>query len=140
MISVLWCLHIYGPDDIHPAPSKAHAEAAAALFNASDVAARAAADDILLLAVVEPWPDTAESHASVVDDFMANWIVPKNWKAPPDPRAPALRTVTVDAQGVRFGENCWISHEQITNRPADALNSVDDITSRNYMAWLRGTA
>lgn len=29
----LWCMHILGPDDVRPAPSKAHAEMAAAMHN-----------------------------------------------------------------------------------------------------------
>ncbi|MFH7456686.1 hypothetical protein, partial [Pseudomonas syringae group genomosp. 7] len=29
----LWCLHVLGMDDVHPAPSKAHAEKAAAWHN-----------------------------------------------------------------------------------------------------------
>ena len=29
----LWCLHILGPDDVHAAPSKEHAERAAERFN-----------------------------------------------------------------------------------------------------------
>ncbi len=70
--AVLWCLHILGPDDVHPAPSKAHAEKAAALFNAHfDVIG-----DMEVSAVVEPWPHSADSHAADVDKFCAEWLAP----------------------------------------------------------------
>ncbi len=45
--------------------------------------------------------------------------------------------VHVDSQGVRFGAFCWISHERITGRDADALNSgKGGLAAVQYMKWL----
>jgi hypothetical protein len=57
------------------------------------------------------------------------------------PAAPALpdgdaRGVVVSKQGVRFGPNCWISHEQITSRTAEELNAGAGIIAREYMQWV----
>ena len=43
--------------------------------------------------------------------------------------------VMVDNQGVQFGPNCWISHEQITGS-ADELNRREDMIASQYMIWL----
>lgn len=69
----LWCLHIEGPDDVHPAPSKAHAEVAAKRFNDYF---RGSINNIPCRAVVEAWPHSAESHAETVAEFCARWLVP----------------------------------------------------------------
>lgn len=77
--ATLWCLHLRGPDDVHAAPSKAHAEAAAATYNAAfkEKAARAG---ILFEAVAAPWPHSAESHAASVANFIPECILPA-WQA-----------------------------------------------------------
>lgn len=107
MSAMLWCLHIYGPDDIHPAPSKAHAEAAALLFNASEVSARAAANDVLMVAVTEPYPYSPESHAEAAPRFMENWIIPRNYRADidPAPAAPAEQQPTAAPDGQRWSSD-----------------------------------
>lgn len=71
----LWCLHILGPDDIHAAPSKEHAERAAERFNEiyGPVAASAG---VMCRAVAAPWPHSPESHAEDVGLFEANWLQP----------------------------------------------------------------
>lgn len=74
----LWCLHIEGPDDIHPAPSKAHAEKAAEWFNKR----YAGEQDVMMRAVVEPYPYSAESHAEGVDSFITDWLVPQGLATP----------------------------------------------------------
>lgn len=49
------------------------------------------------------------------------------------------RTVTIDAEGVRFGKDLWLSHEKITGLTAEQLNSKGrNIIARNYMKWLSG--
>lgn len=72
----LWCLHVLGMDDVHPAPSKAHAEKAAAWHNEQfkDQAARLG---ISIEAKVVPWPHSAESHAAGVAAFIPQWLVPQ---------------------------------------------------------------
>jgi hypothetical protein len=68
----LWCLHIHGPDDVYPAPSKAHAEKAAELFNKRF----AHVTDVLCKAVVCEWPHSAESHAADVGTFCERCLIP----------------------------------------------------------------
>jgi hypothetical protein len=72
----LWCLHVLGMDDVHPAPSKAHAEKAAAWHNEQfkDQAARLG---ISIEAKVVPWPHSAESHAAGVAEFIPQWLIPQ---------------------------------------------------------------
>lgn len=61
--SVLWCLHVIGPDDVHPAPSEAEARRAAKVMNehykdTPEISFEAA-----------PWPYSAETHADDVSMF-----------------------------------------------------------------------
>ena len=71
----LWCLHILGPDDVHPAPSKAHAERAAEGFNKA-FGELSAGRDVMCSAVAAPWPHSPESHAASVQDFIKNFMIP----------------------------------------------------------------
>ncbi|MGY4892336.1 UNVERIFIED_CONTAM: hypothetical protein EX528_18840 [Xanthomonas axonopodis] len=74
----LWCMHILGPDDVHAAPSKAHAEKAAAALNAFHAArAEQSEHDPKVEAVVAPWPHSVESHAESVADFIPGWLLPR---------------------------------------------------------------
>ncbi|MEA9653040.1 hypothetical protein ABFU65_12205 [Xanthomonas campestris pv. raphani] len=91
----LWCMHILGPDDVHAAPSKAHAEKAAAALNAFHAArAEQSEHHPKVEAVVAPWPHSVESHAESVADFIPGWLLPR-WQveaiqtntAPPAPAA-----------------------------------------------------
>jgi|GEM_PF-1225858 len=72
----LWCLHVLGMDDVHPAPSKAHAEKAAAWHNEQfkDHATRLG---ISIEARVVPWPHSAESHAAGLAEFIPDWLIPQ---------------------------------------------------------------
>lgn len=63
-MSGLWCLHVLGPDDVHPAPSRAEAERAAEFMNA-----RYSSKDPPLSFEAAPWPYSALSHAEDVDSF-----------------------------------------------------------------------
>jgi len=72
----LWCLHVLGMDDVHPAPPKAHAEKAAAWHN-EQFKEQAARIGITVEAVVAPWPHSAESHAAGVADFIPEWLIPQ---------------------------------------------------------------
>lgn len=74
----LWCLHILGPDDVHPAPSKEHAEVAAERFNQFILGRKDQHQhDPVCSAVVAPWPHSAASHAESVGKFMVEWLLPK---------------------------------------------------------------
>lgn len=48
----------------------------------------------------------------------------------------AARMVAVDRQGVRFGPNCWVSHEKIMGTSAEHLNKRSSITHKAYMEWV----
>jgi hypothetical protein len=72
----LWCLHVLGMDDVHPAPSKAHAEKAAAWHN-EQFKGQAARLGISIEAKVVPWPHSAESHAAGVAEFIPQWLIPQ---------------------------------------------------------------
>ena len=63
----LWCLHVIGPDDCHPAPSKAEAERAAAFLSENYAADEDRGVPIAFEAA--PWPYTLESHAEDVGLF-----------------------------------------------------------------------
>ena len=72
----LWCIRIVGPDDLVAAPSKAAAEKMAADHNLAVRKIIAARPNIVgdgiteesMLAVVEPWPWSAEAHAKDMKD------------------------------------------------------------------------
>ena len=67
MSDVLWCIHVYGPDDLIAQPSRDVAiERARTWAEAMRGVNELAATDLLTPAVgfgVEPWPYSAESHA-----------------------------------------------------------------------------
>ncbi len=109
----LWCMHILGPDDVHAAPSKAHAEKAAAALNAFHAARAGQSEhDPMVEAVVAPWPHSVESHAESVADFIPAWMLPR-WQveaiqnnATPPAQQPAqavhlLYSLDVDPAGIR---------------------------------------
>lgn len=95
----LWCLHVLGMDDVHPAPSKAHAEKAAAWHNEQfkDQAARLG---ISIEAKVVPWPHSAESHAAGVAEFIPQWLIPQ-WQLDTLEANAAQPAQAVDLSAVR---------------------------------------
>ena len=68
----LWCLHLQGPDDVHAAPSKAHAQKAADMVNKAF-----AGVEVQPNAVAAPWPHSEQAHADSVGTFITDWIIPK---------------------------------------------------------------
>lgn len=66
----LWCVHILGPDDVYPAPSKAEAERAVAHMQGF-WQERHPADAALGMIGFEamPWPYSPGSHAKSVGEF-----------------------------------------------------------------------
>lgn len=88
----LWCLHIIGPDDVHPAPSKEEAERAAMWVNAkfSDV------KDVLIKAEVIEWPHSPESHSRSVSDFSKLWAIPFEPKETIEGFVSILETIIMD--------------------------------------------
>jgi len=90
----LWCMHILGPDDVHAAPSKAHAEKAAAALNAFHAARQEQSEqDPKIEAVATLWPHSAESHAESVAAFIPGWMLPQ-WQVE------AIRTNAPPARAV----------------------------------------
>jgi len=80
----LWAIHIPGPDDFHPAPTKAIAHHMAAKHNVSMDEYLLKHPDLVdtefgvpkasVVAVVAEWPSTAESHAKWLKEFdYAGW-------------------------------------------------------------------
>jgi hypothetical protein len=50
---------------------------------------------------------------------------------------PAEKRVTVDTEGVRFGD-CWMSHESITGCSAEQLNAgMCGVIGKQYMRWVK---
>ena len=88
----LWCLHIIGPDDVHPAPSKEQAERAATWVNArfSEV------KDVLIKAEVIEWPHSPESHARGVAEFSKLWAIPNESKETTEGFVNILETIALD--------------------------------------------
>jgi hypothetical protein len=132
----LWCLHVLGMDDVHPAPSKAHAEKAAAWHNEQfkDQAARLG---ISIEAKVVPWPHSAELHADGVAEFIPQWLIPQwqldaleaNAKQPaqavdlgPRPMETAPRDGTMVRLLVQFEENAT----EDTPEPAWTIGACND--------------
>lgn len=68
----LWCLHVYGPDDLIAAPSKDEAEAKAAELRRFLGQFQPVNDENMpkIRIEVERWPHSAASHASE----LAKWV------------------------------------------------------------------
>ena len=71
----------------------------------------------------------------------AGLIVEPLYTAPP-PAAGVptidVAAVRVDHDGVKFGTDCWYSHEHITGATAYQLNEgTGNITQRAYMKWVQ---
>jgi hypothetical protein len=71
----LWCMHVQGPDDLYPAPSKEVAEIGAQVFNRL-YGEKSESSGILMKAVVAPWPYSPESHAEEAAEFVETCILP----------------------------------------------------------------
>ena len=112
----LWCLHILGPDDVHPAPSKRHAEIAAEGFNKifGNVADES---EVMCKAVVAPWPHSPASHAESVQEFIANWMIPA--LATPEPAG--YQICAYDTSNSRWGgwrDASKAEFESVANLPS----------------------
>lgn len=70
---VLWCLHLQGPDEVHAAPSKAHAEKAIEIMQTN----LQGPGSELVRPIAAIWPHSAESHAEDVGKFIAEWLLPR---------------------------------------------------------------
>ena len=68
MADELWCLHVLGPDDLHPAPSKEAAERAAEHLSRYYGGKQM---DPPISFEAKLWPYSAESHAQDVRFFYA---------------------------------------------------------------------
>lgn len=67
-MTILWAIHVQGPDDVYAAPSWAEASEAAAYLEHCMTQSRLREEPDLpaISFVVVPWPHSAESHASEV--------------------------------------------------------------------------
>lgn len=63
MANELWCVHVLGPDDMHPAPSKEEAERAVAALS------EYRRDDPHISFEAIPWPYSETSHVADVKFF-----------------------------------------------------------------------
>ena len=45
--------------------------------------------------------------------------------------------VTVDRDGIGFGQDAWYSHEEITRHSSEELRNPDRVAAQQYMAWVR---
>lgn len=72
---VLWALHIVGPDDVVPAPSRELAQQAADLFNATFPQSDDPNWPRVSAAVIE-WPHGSKEHALASLHFVDNWLTP----------------------------------------------------------------
>lgn len=71
--STLWCMHVPGPDEVYAAPSREAAQQMCDNYNATlrrfwdrFPRCKAPGDEEALIAVVAPWPWSAEAHAEAV--------------------------------------------------------------------------
>ena len=67
-MSSLWAMHILGPDDIWPAPSKEEA-----LEVANSINIEFKDFEVRLMAVVVPWDGSDEFHANHLETWKENW-------------------------------------------------------------------
>lgn len=65
----LWCVHLVGPDDMQPAPSKEEAEAMAVLLNGALSRRVNIGDQPPMKAVAREWPYTADAWMMHVEGF-----------------------------------------------------------------------
>lgn len=105
----LWCLHLIGPDDVHPAPSRAHAELAAKKLNEWFAGQPKDEHTPHFEAVAAPWPHSAESHAAGVADFIMNFLLP-GWQVDPER---AMRVAVVNRQDLRTALNALIDIREL---------------------------
>lgn len=83
----LWCMHVSGADEVHPAPDRATAQLWAAQFTVVQQRHNPIPHpyDPVTNFTVQQWPWSAESHA----DGLARSIADNTW--PVDPLATAIK-------------------------------------------------
>lgn len=82
--ATLWALHIEGPDDVHPAPSREMAQEAADLFNSTFPQSDNPNWPRAVAKVIE-WPHGAPSHALEAPNFAEYWLLSKTTREAPRP-------------------------------------------------------
>lgn len=80
----LWCCHVLGPDDVHPAPDRATAEKWAAMINDDPRFKPKTENDPNIRAVVTLWPWEPEVHAQALPQAIAEWTPPNPTRAEPE--------------------------------------------------------
>lgn len=146
---VLWCLHIQGPDDMHPAPSRAHAELGAHLLN-EWVASRDVKDEGYpgIEGVVAIWPHSPEAHAAEAGEFAERFIYPSSLTCgkvaqqgrevglPPSYTASVLTTIAGGAPSVTFHFDDVDEAEAWHKRITDAAPKQQAVSEADIY-WLR---
>ncbi len=74
----LWCLHVLGPDEVHPAPDRATAQLWAAQFTVWWQRTNPKPDrfDPIMSWIVAEWPHDAERHAAGLERSIASNTFP----------------------------------------------------------------
>lgn len=67
--SQLWAVHLEGPDDVYPAPTKEEAEAACTLINGAIARQTGRSETPMVTAKAIVWPGSVDTWASTVHDF-----------------------------------------------------------------------
>ena len=67
--SKLWAVHLEGPDDVYPAPTKEEAEAACTLINAAVARQTGRSEAPMVTAKAIVWPGSIEAWANEVHQF-----------------------------------------------------------------------
>ncbi len=76
--NLLWCLHVLGPDDVHPAPDRATAQLWAAQWTVWNQRQRPEPHlfDPVMSWIVAEWPHDAASHAAGLAQSIHNNLFP----------------------------------------------------------------
>lgn len=132
--SPLYCLHIPGPDEVHAAPNKAEAEAAASAFNAimrkhleGKPHSEFAPSVESCLAVVKEWPFDADEHADALAEWNAeDWgvVAPSATTTPASESQPPLNLVFAS------GDSNWLNPESNERRFMTVY--AEELRSRNH--------
>lgn len=132
-VEQLWCLHVMGPDEVHPAPDRAMAQLWAVQWTVYWHGRHPdpRRHDPVMSWVVAPWPHDAASHA----DGLTKSIADNTW--PIDPLAalastPAGVNITVrqkDPVVADYGDNFLVAHVSADGKTVGIDHPCDAVWS-----------